>query len=412
VIQSKPHIVFINQHYWPDNAATALVLTDLAEEVSKHDYRVSVICSPYLYDYSGKALPHFEQRNGVDIYRVKQTNYGRLHTKGRLKDYASFFWGALKKSFELKPDIIVTLTTPPLVGSIGWLHTLTRSCRFIYWCMDLHPEAEIATGLIRPNSGLEKVLTSLHGKILASATAVVSLSPAMKSRILAYPVIKNAVRTISIWSDENEFITRETEKVSTNQSALPEWFHNRFIVHYSGNLGLAHTWKPFFEAMNQLKDSDEIGFLFTGGGPQMPTLQQHCEQSGLHNVWFRPYVERSDLAESLSLGHITWLSLKVEFEGIAYPSKLIGYMAAAKPVVFIGHSISDTAELIQQAECGFAFTPNQTSELVSLFRSLSKDSRKLNEMGKRGQRYFLEFLNRSHLSKKWLELLSEMQYVG
>jgi colanic acid biosynthesis glycosyl transferase WcaI len=39
----RPRLLFVNQHYWPDVAATAQHLTDLAEHLAKDGFDVHVL---------------------------------------------------------------------------------------------------------------------------------------------------------------------------------------------------------------------------------------------------------------------------------------------------------------------------------------------------------------------------------
>ena len=398
------HIVFINQHYWPDNAATALALTDLAEHLSSNGFQVSIICSRYLYDHSGEELPAFELKNGVQIHRVKQTNYGRYSHSGRLRDYASFFIRALWKSFQLKPDTIITLTTPPLLGTIGWLHKLTRSVSFIYWAMDLHPEAEIAANMISANSTVAKIATSFHDKVISSADKIVTLSSNMKSRILNYSVLPSKVSQISIWSDSKEILSHAKDEVKELSELV---WRDKFIIQYSGNLGLAHHFESLLNCMISLTDP-EIAFVFTGGGPQMPVLKKRVHDLKLKNVYFQPYVAREGLSKSLAKADVQWFSLDPSFEGIAYPSKLVGYMASGRPIVFLGAFDSDSAKVIKDAQCGFSFKIDETTQIVNTLLKLKEDSELRLEFGKNARSFFEEHLSKEVCCSQWQSLIESV----
>lgn len=402
---TQQHLVFINQHYWPDNAATALALTDLAESFAQKGHRVSVICSRYLYDFSGSVLSEFEIKNKVEIYRVNQTNFGRHSHEGRLKDYASFFVLALFKSFQLKPDCLITLTTPPLLGTIGFIHKLIRNTRFVYWCMDLHPEAEVAANLFSVKSAIYTIIFKLHEKILFSADRIIPLSDNMSLLLGKYHVEEKKLKKISIWSDSNEI---KAQSNSLMRNSLPEWLKNRFIVHYSGNLGLAHNPDCLLKVIIHARQDAEIGFLFTGGGPQMPVLRQRVSELGLTNVHFKPYVDRDELSDSMACGDVNWLTLSSSFEGIAYPSKLIGYMASAKPVIFIGDKNADSAKLIKQANCGFSFTENDTESVYRTISRLKNQTEQNRMLGLNARSYFEQYLSKNQLTKEWHSVVEDV----
>lgn len=403
---SKPHILFINQHYWPDNAATALALNDLAEFAAQSNYTISVIASRYLYDHSGEKLPQFEVKNGVRIYRVNQSNYGRFSHRGRLMDYFTFFWRALILSIRLKPNYVITLTTPPLLGTIGWIHKLFRTTRFIYWCMDLHPEAEIAAGLIKPKSSIASLFMRFHEKVLASADAVVTLSSNMKKFVSDYAIPDSKLHLISIWSDSDEIIP---ESKSNGTALLPNQIKDKFIVHYSGNLGLAHNFKCLVQVIELAQTHSDIHFVFTGGGPQMPVMKDKIEHLQLKNVLFQPYVNRDKLSKSLSKADIQWFSLDPSFEGIAFPSKLIGYMASGRPIVFLGTENADSAQEITHANCGYSFSISQPKAVLESILSLKANPELAEQLGNNARNYFEQELTKQVCCSKWMHLIDSLE---
>ena len=113
-------ILFINQYYYPDTAATGQLLTDLATEYARLGHDVHVLCSSRSYNKSTEVLPANEEINGVKVHRLKAFGFGRVKFIGRIFDYLSFYMMVLWKIFRLeKMDLCVCLTTPPLIGLAG-----------------------------------------------------------------------------------------------------------------------------------------------------------------------------------------------------------------------------------------------------------------------------------------------------
>ena len=58
----------------------------------------------------------------MHIHRVPATSLGRRSTLTRMTDYLSFYARALVMALALpRFDVVVTLTTPPIIGLIGTL---------------------------------------------------------------------------------------------------------------------------------------------------------------------------------------------------------------------------------------------------------------------------------------------------
>jgi colanic acid biosynthesis glycosyl transferase WcaI len=54
------HFILVNRFFWPDESATSLLLTDLAEDLALRGHEVQVVTSRQLYNHAGANLPSFE----------------------------------------------------------------------------------------------------------------------------------------------------------------------------------------------------------------------------------------------------------------------------------------------------------------------------------------------------------------
>ncbi|MBK5188201.1 MAG: hypothetical protein JJD97_08130, partial [Gemmatimonadaceae bacterium] len=112
-------ILFVNAHYYPDIAATAHHLTDLAEHLAASGHAVEICTSGGKYVAGRMQAAERELRNGVRILRVRSTSHGRGSMVGRLLDYTSFHVQALRATLGArKYRGIVFLTTPPLLSFV------------------------------------------------------------------------------------------------------------------------------------------------------------------------------------------------------------------------------------------------------------------------------------------------------
>ena len=154
--QSSPggrtSLLFVNQHYWPDVASTGQHLTDLAEHLARRGYDVEILTGRAHYAGGEVEAPPSEERNGVRISRVGGSRFGRARHLGRLADYAT---STVRMAYRLlagrRRDGVVYLTTPPLLPVLGFIARRVRGQRYGVWSMDLHPEAEIAAGMLSPS---------------------------------------------------------------------------------------------------------------------------------------------------------------------------------------------------------------------------------------------------------------------
>ncbi len=355
-------LLFVNQHYTPDVAATGQCLADLAEYLVDVGYHVDVLAGHARYDTGQVEAPTREVRNGVHVRRVATTHFGRRTHLGRVVDYASFYLAVLARLlFGPRYDGVVFLTTPPLIALVGRIARALRGQRYGIWSMDLHPEAEIAAGMIAGRSLAGRALASLDARAYRGADFVVDLGAYMRDRVLQKGVSTARSHTVNIWGGRLELAPSNGTNPLTRRLGLEE----RFVVMYSGNAGIVHDFGPIFEAMRLLRDDPKIFFLFVGDGPRRREVETFARRECVHNFAYHDYFPRDFLRYSLSIADVHLISLRSQFVGISVPSKLYGAMASARPILFIGPDRCETADAIRDVRCGVVIDPSEAGDAVA-----------------------------------------------
>ncbi|HYW07868.1 MAG TPA: glycosyltransferase, partial [Longimicrobium sp.] len=109
-------VVFLNRFYAPDVAATGQILADLAEDLARAGWDVTVITGRAAYAGDHVPLPASEVRNGVRVIRVWTTTLGRLPMAGRAAGYATYLWGAFWALLRARRgSVVVAMTDPPFL---------------------------------------------------------------------------------------------------------------------------------------------------------------------------------------------------------------------------------------------------------------------------------------------------------
>ncbi|WP_103019809.1 glycosyltransferase family 4 protein [Salinibacter altiplanensis] len=403
----EPSILFINQHYWPDWAATAQMLTDLAEYLAAEGMDVHVLCSRGHYLSGAMDVPAEETHNGVNIHRVRATAFGRETTLGRLTDYASFGASALARVLTGPSyDTIVTLTTPPLLPLVGAVANGLRRQPYGIWSMDLHPDAEVAAGMFAEGGLPARLLHALNDVSYRTADFVVDLGSRMKRRLSEKGVAEERLHTIPVWSRKEE-----VAPLSHADNPLREelGLNDKFVVMYSGNAGVAHRFDEVLAVAKALDGHPDIEFVFVGEGPKKDRIQAFADEHDLSNVRYLPYFPREDLQYSLPMADVHLLTLREEMAGIAVPGKLYGIMAAGRPVLMVGPEDSESGETIRLSDSGRVVDPSREEtagqalrdELMALYRDADERTR----LGENARRAFLQHFEREVCCRAWASLL-------
>ncbi len=399
-------LLFINQYYWPDHASTAQHLTDLVEALAAEGHECHVLCAQGGYKPGSPRPPAYELRNGVHIHRVPATSLGRKNTLFRMTDYLSFYARALALGLSLpRFDVIVTLTTPPIIGLIGTLLRRFKGSRHVYWSMDLHPDASLALGRMSRTNPIVAWLAWLSDFVYRQADKVVVLGPYMADRILAKQVRPDRVTTIPVWSrlDEIYPIPREGHPLRAELGLA-----DKFVAMYSGNLGLAHSTDEFLSAARQLRDRDDMVFLFVGDGPRMAEVRAAQSAENLTNIRFLDYFPREQLHASLSVADAHLISMRPEMTGIVVPGKLYGVMASGRPAIFVGPDHCESADTIRQAGCGLTVRLGDAEGLVEALTRLAAEPALASEMGANGRSSFLASHERGPCCSRWSQVIGDL----
>ncbi|WP_263784427.1 glycosyltransferase family 4 protein [Salinibacter grassmerensis] len=402
-----PSLLFINQHYWPDFASTAQHLTDLAEHLASEGFDVHVLCSRGHYLSGSMDVPAEEVHNGVHIHRVRATAFGRDTFLGRITDYASFYSSTLARVLAGPAyEYIVTLTTPPLLPLVGTIAKWVRGQAYGIWSMDLHPDAEVATGMLDSDRMAARFLHALNDAGYRNADFIVDLGAHMKQRIRRKGVPADRLHTIPVWNKKEEIAPIEHD---ANPLRDDLDLDDTFVVMYSGNAGRAHRFDEVLAVMKRLDGHPDIEFVFVGEGPQKARIEAFAGANDLSNFRYLPYFPREDLQYSLPMADVHLMTLREEMAGIAVPGKLYGIMAAGRPALMVGPAASESGETIRGHEAGQVVDPSREADpeqtLHDTVIRLYNDDDERRRLGENGREAFLETFERAVCCRSWTEVL-------
>jgi glycosyltransferase involved in cell wall biosynthesis len=354
-------LVFLNRFYWPDEPATAQLLTDLAESLAAAGHEVAVITS-----HPGRdSVPAEETHHGVRILRVRSPRSTRAGLLGKAATYAAFYVGALWRAFRLvrRADTLVALTDPPLIGVGAWFISALRGARLIHWVQDIYPEVAIELAGQR----WLRILTPLRNLAWRRAAHCVTLGSDMAALLTHAGVPSTRISLSPNWPPAGLVPTAPAAAADLRA----EWgLTGKFVVAYSGNLGRVHDLEPVLAVAAALRAEPDIVFVFIGAGAQRASLEAEATRRGLTNIQFRPPQPRARLAETLAVGDVHLVTLLPGCERLVFPSKLYGVAAVGRPVVFIGPRDCELARLVVAHHFGLAFTRDATAAIAASLRQL------------------------------------------
>jgi colanic acid biosynthesis glycosyl transferase WcaI len=326
-----------------------------------------------------------ERLEGVDILRAKETRLGRRGFLGRFTNYLSYFFSALWASFRIRrPDVVVGMTDPPIIGLVAWAAARRTGARFVFLCQDIFPEVANLLEDFR-SERMNGVLERVNRFLVRRADRVVALGETMKRRLVeGKGALPEKVAVIHNWADSGLLSPGPKDNPFSREHGLQD----RFVVLHAGNIGLSQNLDAVIDVASKLED---VTFLFIGDGVRRQALEEEARKRSLGNVRFLPYLPRERMPETYATADVFLVSLKKGLAGYIVPSKLYGILAAGRPYVAAVEEESEVAAITREHECGIVVAPGDVGGMTHEIARLHRDrdvARRLGENARRASAHF------------------------
>jgi glycosyltransferase involved in cell wall biosynthesis len=398
-------LVILNQFFYPDHSATSQLMTDLAESLVGRGFDVTALSGRGRYN-GGPRLPPRGAYGGVRVERAWATGFGKGSAAGRLADYLTFYLGAAWKLLTLpRHDVVMALTTPPLIGLLALAACRLKGMRLAALVQDVYPDVGVALGAFREGSLATRGLDRLNRVVLSRADRVIVLGYCMRERVLAKVGRggEDRVDVIHNWADGERI--RPLADGADNPFVEEHGLRGRFVVQFSGNFGRVNDFNTPLEAARLLKERADILFLFVGDGAKAGEIREFVRRHALGNVRLLPYQPREGLLYSLAAGDAHLVTLAPGLAGLSVPSKTYGILAAGRPVLFVGDTRSDAARLVAEHRCGAVVPTGDAARLAGVVAAWAEDPETTGRMGRAARDLFLRGFDRRHAVEAYAESL-------
>ena len=383
-------VLFINRVYPPDEGATGQLLAELVEGLIREGWTVTVVAAggaprgqPTRSDgTNSQSMADSSLRSNGFVHRVRSLPFTRSALWKRAFSYASLypaiFWRVMRLP---RHDVVVTLTDPPMQLTLGPLIKLFKRSRLVHWAQDLYPEVAEELKVLRRKGAVASTLRRASTWSLQRYDAIVAVGSCMKTRFKQRGFDDLQITVIPNWS------------LAQNGDAPPDasgfrkahrW-EDRFVVMYSGNLGLAHPFKGIIHAIHSLRVRQPgILFVLVGQGPQLAAVREKLGDAD--NVQLLPHQPIASLATSLRAADVHLATMFERTCGLVVPSKVYGIITAERPCVFLGPGESEGARLLMKNGCGVVLPSWDGEALANLLVEWSEKPSLMNLMRENARR--------------------------
>ena len=401
------NILFFNRSFYPDTEATGQFLTELCEDLSKFGHNITVIAGRSYYKSNQKFfLLKKEKYKSIEIIRACGTVFPKRFLILRIINLATYFLSAFVGGFTVKekPNVIIALTDPPVLGLLGYFFSKWYKAKFVYSCKDIYPDIGIVTGKLK-NPFINWLLKKINYFSFQSSAKVICLGEDMKKTIIKKGVNENKIEVIHDWADTDMLCPVPPSK---NPFRIKHNMQNYFTLMYSGNIGLSQELDKLIDVAERLKENKKIRFFLIGEGADKKRLQKLVLDKILENVIFLPYQPYEELKYSLSASDIHMITLQKGLAGLVVPSKIYGVMACGKPFIALIDEESEIGNIVKQFNCGVVIPPGDIRNMIGAIKQVFDHPEMLVEMGVQGRKVAEKYFDREISSKKFESVISTL----
>jgi glycosyltransferase involved in cell wall biosynthesis len=399
-------ILLLNQTFYPDVVSTAQHLSELASALAERGHEVTVTTGRRAYDEPDKLFDRYENWCGVRIFRCFSTSFGKSAKWRRAVDFASFiFFCCARLTVLPRHDVVMALTSPPLISFIGaWRAKLWRA-KFCYWVMDMNPDEAIAAGWLRKDSMVGKCLEWMSRFSLRSANQIIALDRFMRGRIVAKGISPEKITVIPPWSHDDEI---KYDPMGREQFRKQHGLEQKFVVMYSGNHSPVHPLDTLMAVAERLQADASIHFCFVGGGSEFKRVKSWAADKKLANVLCLPYQPLNRLSGSLSAADAHVVVMGAGFVGLVHPCKIYNVLTVGAPVIYIGPTPSHVTEVFVGANADYPWIGIVHGEVTTLTHYVEKLPPRLTENQKQLLPELKATFSKSNLLPELIKTIEKM----
>jgi colanic acid biosynthesis glycosyl transferase WcaI len=363
-------VLILSINYWPEVTGIGAFTTYRAEYLAAVGHDVEV-CTTFPYypewkvppGYAGK-LAASEKRNGVRILRSYAYIPNPATSLKRVLHEATFIASSMIRAVVQKRPDLLLVVSPPLGLAVNAI-LLSRLWRipYVFDVEDLQPDSAADLDML-PSWAL-RFLYRVESAAYRHAALVTTLTNGMRERIIDKGIPEEKVELLEARVDDSLFDIGPREGSAFRQR---HGLESKFLVTHSGNMGVKQGLDVIVDAAALNRSDDSMRFLFVGDGAVCGRIQRRVAELELHNVRFLPLLEAEDFRGLLAASDVCLLTQQKSVSEIAFPSKIVTYLAAGRPVIASVNPDCEIAQTIRESGAGKIVAPEDAEALLAGIR--------------------------------------------
>lgn len=369
------------------------IYTDLMREFVKANHRLYII-SPTERKKKEPTRIIYDDKTVLLKLRIGNMQKTNIFEKGisTLTVEYLFLFGIKQFFSDVKFDLII-YSTPPITLQSAVEYVKKRDQAKTYLLLkDIFPQNAVDIGLMKTNSYyyfIYRYFKLKEEKIYSISDYIGCMSQANVDYILKHnPRIP--IDKVEVCPNSIEPITPSSyvDKLEImRQLGIPA---NKTIFLYGGNLGKPQGIDFLIECLKQNEENINTFFMIIGSGTEYSKLERYFAEYLPKNAKLMKQLPSHEYDKLVQLCDVGLIFLDYRFTIPNFPSRILSYMQASKPVLAATDLNTDLGKVLTEGEFGFWCESKNVDSFNKLVNKLC-DSNMRYKLGKNARKYLERF---------------------
>ena len=400
-----PSVLAIHRYYWPDAPPYASILRAIVQHWRLKGFDTELLSTQPSYKLQANIAkrPKKELLDGTPVRRIALPREG--HKLVKPINMALFTIAVFVHVVRRRRDVVMCSTSPPVaLGAAASLATRLRRGKFIYHCMDLHPEIGALSGEFG-NRFVYALLERIDRATCRRSTAIVVLSEDMKDSLLR----RDSTIAAKIVVLNNFDLPDYDEAEASSAPAAGDSTRLRLV--FTGNIGRFQGLEAVVEGLILAGRDADAELVFMGEGTAKAALETRAAQlpaGSRASITFLPHGTPTQARELMRTADLGLVTLTPEVIKFAYPSKTMTYLSEGLPLLVATETDSQLARTVSEERLGYVVPPLDVEAVASTIRMAADQRSDLAAMKATAHDYAGVHFSQAQALDRWAQLLSQV----
>ncbi|MFN1835347.1 glycosyltransferase family 4 protein [Balneola sp. MJW-20] len=330
---------------------------------------------------SGGANGVYNSRENLNVVDIKLEGHSKSNLFKRRKKESLYGKRVSAYLCDQSVDLMVSTNTPLDAQKI--ISDSLRDTYHVIWVQDLLSIA-IQSILKKkiPVIGdfISKYYHSIEKRCYKSSDQIITISEQLKEELLSWG-IPNKIEVLPNWAPVEEIEVGN----KNNEFSRKHDLQDKFVVLYSGSLGMKHNPDLIIDAALDLKDISEVHFLVISEGSGADYLKSYKDEHELENLSVLPFQDANVYNSVLATADLNLILLNADAQKYSVPSKAWSAMCSGRPLLTNMNMTNQVSRIISETNSGLVLSSDHsvTDGILKLF----ENPEVCTEMGNNARRY-------------------------